>query len=139
MNRTHLHQFVKYCLVGLMNTGITLLMIFLCKSVLGIDPYVSNVAGYVFGLINSFIWNKQWVFRSQEGYLGEALRFGAGFGICYGVQFAVVWGISHGSFGDTVFPIGPFAISGYGIATLLGNVVYTACNFLYNKVITFKA
>lgn len=139
MNSTHLQQFVKYCLVGLMNTGITLLTIFLCKSVLGVNPYISNVIGYVCGLINSFLWNKQWVFRSRESYLGEAVRFGVGFGVCYCVQFAIVWSLSHGMFGETVFPVGPFAISGYGIATLLGNVAYTICNFLYNKIITFKA
>ncbi len=122
-----------------MNTGITLLTIFLCKSVLGVDPYISNVIGYVCGLINSFLWNKQWVFRSHEGFIGEAIRFGTGFGICYGLQFAVVWWLSHGTFGELVFPLGAFAISGYGVATLLGNVVYTVCNFLYNKIITFKA
>jgi putative flippase GtrA len=29
-------------------------------------------------------------------------------------------------------------LSGYGIATLIGNVCYTLCNFVYNRLITFK-
>ena len=56
MNSTQIRQFFKYCMVGVMNTSITLAVIFVCKSILGINPYVSNVIGYVCGLINSFLW-----------------------------------------------------------------------------------
>lgn len=137
-NRARLWQFVKYCMVGVLNTCVTLGVIYLCKSVLGINPYVANMAGYVCGLINSFLWNKQWVFRSHNGYFGEAARFVAGFALCYCVQFAVVWSISSGSFGIREFDVCGFVISGYGIATLAGNVVYTLCNFMYNKIVTFR-
>ena len=45
-------RFVKYCTVGALNTLLTLGVIFVCKSVLGVNPYVSNALGYVAGLIN---------------------------------------------------------------------------------------
>ena len=48
-------QFAKYFLVGVMNTLITFILIFVCKTFLGINEYVSNGIGYVGGLINSFI------------------------------------------------------------------------------------
>lgn len=137
-NRNQIAQFIKYCIVGVMNTAITLGVIFLCKSVCGINPYVSNAIGYICGLINSFLWNKQWVFRSGSAYCGEAMRFAAGFGLCFAIQFAVVWGLSSGPFGEKEFPIGRFVISGYGIATLIGSIVYTVCNFTYNKLFTFR-
>lgn len=133
-----MRQFVKYCIVGAMNTCVTLAMIFVCKSWLCINPYISNAIGYLCGLINSFLWNKQWVFRSDKGYCREAARFAAGFGICYCVQFAVVWAISHGAFGTREFHLGFFVISGYGIATLVGSVAYTLCNFAYNRLVTFR-
>ena len=88
-------QFVKYGLVGVMNTLITLVVIFLCKSILGISPMVSNAIGYVAGLINSFLWNKKWVFKSDNGYVKEAVKFALGWGICYCVQFAVVYYLSN--------------------------------------------
>ncbi len=131
-------QFVRFCVVGVMNTCVTLIVIFVCKSWLGVNPYLSNALGYICGLINSFLWNKQWVFRSDKGYRNEALRFAAGFALCYLLQFLVVWAMSSGSFGKKEFELGAFVLSGYGVATLVGNVVYTACNFAYNKIVTFK-
>lgn len=132
-------QFTRFCVVGVLNTCVTLIVIFVCKSWLGINPYISNALGYVCGLINSFVWNKQWVFRSSRGYAGEAARFAVGFALCYAVQLLVVWAISSGSFGSRVFDVCGFALSGYGVATLVGNAVYTTCNFIYNKLFTFRA
>ncbi len=131
-------QFVKYCMVGVINTLVTLVTIFVCKSLLGCNPYFSNALGYVLGLINSFLWNKQWVFRSSGGYLPEATKFLGGFLLCYAVQFAVVYLLSESSFGAIELDIFAFVLSGYGIATLIGNVVYTLANFLYNRLITFR-
>ena len=34
--------------------------------------------------------------------------------------------------------IAGIVISGYGIATVLGNVVYTLANFVYNRTVTFR-
>ena len=79
-------QFLKYGFVGCINTAITLGVIFMCKSLLGINEYVANILGYTAGLINSFIWNKTWVFKSKKGYRREAVKFGIGFGVCYGIQ-----------------------------------------------------
>lgn len=132
-------QFIKYVVVGCINTAITLIVIFVCKSLLNIDPYIANAIGYVAGLINSFIWNKNWVFKSQKGYSREAIKFIVGFGLCYALQLLVVYLINSTEFGQYQCDIyGIFTISGYGIATLIGSIVYTIANFVYNRVITFK-
>lgn len=131
-------QFIKYCMVGVINTLVTLIVIFVCKSLLGVNPYVSNVLGYIAGVINSFFFNKAWVFKSHGSYWREALRFALGFCICYGLQFGCVWLLNESSFGKLEFDVVGFVISGYGIATLLGNVVYTLANFIYNRLVTFR-
>lgn len=132
-------QFIKYGLVGCINTAITLGVIFLCKSLLGINEYVANILGYTAGLINSFIWNKTWVFKSKKGYRREAVKFGIGFGLCYGIQLLVVFLLNSSALGDMQWNIlGVFTLSGYGVATLIGNVVYTLANFIYNRMVTFK-
>lgn len=132
-------QFIKYVVVWCINTAITLIVIFVCKSLLNIDPYIANAIGYAVGLINSFIWNKNWVFKSQKGYSREAIKFVVGFGLCYGLQLLVVYLMNSAEFGQYEWDIyGIFTISGYGIATLIGNVVYTIANFVYNRMITFK-
>lgn len=100
---------------------------------------VSNAIGYVAGVINSFLWNKTWVFRSKNGYLREAVKFFIGFLVCYGVQFLTVWLLSYQSpLADFEIVLLGFVLSGYGIATLIGNVVYTVVNFVYNRAVTFK-
>ena len=73
MKATELLRFIRYCIVGAMNTAITLGVIYLCHSILGWGEYLSNVIGYIAGLINSFLWNRAWVFRAQGSRL--PLRF----------------------------------------------------------------
>ena len=72
--RKTLVQLAKYLLVGVMNTLITLVVIFVCKIYLHVNPYVSNALGYLAGLINSFLWNRRWVFRSN-GKMTYRLEF----------------------------------------------------------------
>ena len=85
--KEQLGQFIRYCIVGVLNTLVTLGVIYLCKSMLGWNLYVSNALGYIAGVTNSFFCNKQWTFRSKGRYRREAVRFVAGFGICYALQF----------------------------------------------------
>lgn len=130
-------QLMKYAIVGCLNTILTLSVIFVCNSFLGINDYVSNAIGYVLGFINSFLWNKNWVFRSSGSYRKELILFFGGFLLCYGLQLLVVWLINKSWFGEEEFDFHYFVLSGYGIATIVGNVAYTLCNFLYNRLVTF--
>ncbi|MDE7397791.1 MAG: GtrA family protein [Muribaculum sp.] len=140
MNNTSVLQFIKYAIVGVMNTLVTLVVIFLCKNLLDINPLVANAIGYVAGLINSFVWNKRWVFRSSGQYVAEAVKFGCGFLLCYGLQLLTVWLLYYHSPLETFeMSIGAYTLSGYGVSTLIGNVVYTLVNFAYNRVVTFKS
>lgn len=131
-------QLIKYAIVGVMNTALTLIVIFVSKSLLGINPYVSNALGYIVGLINSFIWNRQWVFKAHGSMSRHAVLFLVGFAVCYAIQLLVVFLLNRSSFGAIEINLFGFVLSGYGIATLIGNVVYTGCNFIYNRLVAFK-
>ncbi len=132
-------QFLRYACVGVMNTLITLVLIFLCKSIFGINPWVSNAIGYVAGFVNSFVWNKLWVFKSGSGVLSEGVKFIIGFLLCYAFQFAATWLLTEQTpLGDIQLHLLGFTMSGYGLATLIGMVVYTLANFVYNRTVTFK-
>lgn len=141
LNKRDVHQFMRYVVVGVLNTLVTLAVIYLCKSVLGVNIWVSNALGYIAGMINSFCWNKVWVFRSTSSQVtqvrGEAMRFLVGFLVCYGLQFAATWCLTA-LFGTFEWTFLWLTISGYGIATLLGMGIYTVANFVYNRVVTFK-
>lgn len=130
-----------------MNTTVTLIVIFVLKSLADIDPYLANAIGYIAGLINSFLWSRGWVFRSHGNRFREAVTFFAGFGICYLIQLATVWTLNtHTGLNYLLLTIHipyieterAFTLSGYGIATLIGMAVYTIANFIYNRRITFR-
>ena len=62
--------------------------------------------------------------------MSEVLRYA----ICY----SLLWWLLTRSIGDFEYLILGIVLSGYGIATLLGNVVYTLANFAYNRLVTFR-
>lgn len=137
-NRKTLLQLLRYGVVGVLNTLLTLFVIYILKSFFDVNPWISNACGYVAGFINSFIWNKLWVFRSTRHYLRESIMFGIGFLICYGLQFVVTWFLTnHTPLGSWEFTLIGLVFSGYGVATLLGMVIYTLANFIYNRLVTF--
>lgn len=120
-------QAIKYGIVGLSNTFITLAIIWVMMKLFGCSSVLSNVAGYAAGLVNSFVLNKQWTFKSQAGWTSSAIRFGVVFGICYLLQLGVL-----------LFLNKQLAIDPY-YNQLIAMVFYTVINFLMNKFYTFKA
>lgn len=133
-------QFIRFIIVGIINSLITLITIFLCKGVIGINAWVSNGIGYVAGLINSFIWNREWVFRSKSNAGRQALKFGVGFVICYGLQLFTTWFLTTPMrLGEIEWslPVG-ISFTGYAVATIFGMCIYTIANFIFNRVVTFK-
>ena len=137
--KTELLQFIRYIAVGGLNTLLTLAVIYICKDFLSINIWISNAIGYVAGFINSFFWNKLWVFKSNGEYLREAVKFIAGFLLCYGLQLLATWLLTvHSVLGNMEWSFFGFILSGYGLSTLFGMVVYTMANFFYNRVVTFS-
>ncbi|WHY76912.1 GtrA family protein [Neobacillus sp. WH10] len=57
-------KFLKFGAVGMLNTLITIgsFSLFLYFSV---NYLTANITAYIIGMINSFIWNKNWVFQAK--------------------------------------------------------------------------
>lgn len=121
-------QAIKYGIVGVSNTLITMAVIWVMMKLLGYSDVTSNAVGYIAGVVNSFIWNKQWTFKSKGRWVSSAVRFGIVFGICYFLQLGLVVLLLN-----KYLPIDPY------YNHLIGMVFYTAINFLMNKYFTFKA
>ncbi len=121
-------QAIKYGVVGVINTLITAVVIWIMMKLLGCSDVVSNVVGYMAGVLNSFIWNKKWTFKSTEKWIGSAIRFGVVFGVCYLLQLGLLVFVL-----DTYLPIDPY------YNQLIAMAFYTVINFVMNKFYTFKA
>ncbi len=140
-------QLIKYGIVGVSNSLITLIVIFICNSLLNMSLFVADIIGYVAGVINSFIWNKQWVFKTHDTkIIKEMTLFVTGFLICFGIQFITLLLITNPTINITVATLGAdcsiFGLSstaiGEYIAVIIGMAVYTICNYIFNRCVTFK-
>lgn len=118
-------QFIRFCLVGLLNTAVTYFSFLLLFKCLRVPLYASNAISYVLGLINSFFFNKKWTFGSAGFKAKELALFIAVFLVSYGIQFAFFAFMHHLHWREE-------------IAQLLGMVVYTGIGFVGNKFFTFK-
>lgn len=78
-------RLMKFCIVGGINTLITLLVFYLLNKILGINYLVSSVIGYIGGMCNSYILNKRWTFHDKDEKV--ALQF---------IKFIIVNSISLG-------------------------------------------
>jgi len=119
-------QFIKFGIVGVSNTLLTALTIWILLKVLHCSPYFSNIVGYIVGLVNSFIWNRKWTFDSKTKVTDTLFKFILTFGVSYLFQLGNLYILLHYT-----------SIDSY-VSQLLSIVVYTGINFVLNKIYTFK-
>lgn len=135
-------QLMKYGVIGVMNTLITAISFYLLNTWAGVPYGAANIIGYVLGVINSFIWNRQWVFKTGSNIKREAVLFGCGFFICWILQGAVslflLEGLEWKNLSDDTIPFLPMKNAGQNIVMVISMVVYTIANYIYNRTITFK-
>lgn len=122
----NLREFARYCVVGILNTLITLAVIFILMKAFDVNYVFANAVGYVFGFTNSFILNKFWTFSSRGRVHREAALFVLVFAVSYAAQLMFLLVLKEG----------------FGISADFSQIVamgfYTIVNFLGNKYITFR-
>ncbi len=145
-NKRTLIQLIKYGIVGLSNTAVTALVIFVLLKLAGMNDTPANLLGYVAGVINSFIWNSRWTFRAAKGaevnstakdstvlfdrypWLREFLLFIAAFLICYVLQYILLLWLNRN-----------FTQWDSYINHLIGMAFFTLINFPLNKFVSFRS
>lgn len=68
----------RFSVTGILNTLIDFIAFTICSSIFGIYYTTSQIIGYSFGVINSFIFNKKWTFEannSKKRLQHELLQF----------------------------------------------------------------
>ena len=138
-------QAFKFGIVGIGNTLLTLIIIWMMTKWAGCSEIISNFTGYSIGLINSYICNRQWTFKSTVEWKKSAIRFFLVFAICYVAQLLLLLALNrfcsdnpplYAFFSPLlhVFKIDPPFYN-----HMIAMVFYTVLNFVINKFYTFKA
>lgn len=124
MIKQEIVRLTKYGIVGVLNTAITFLTFILLRY-WGVGLNISNFFSYVTGIINSFLWNRAWVFKAKNrAWTKQLFLFFSSAAICWGIQWIV-------------FRILLLQCSEV-VAQLIGMVIYTLLNYAFNRLFTFK-
>ena len=116
-------QFIRYNLVGIVNTIAGFSIIFLLMFV-GVGATASNAIGYAIGSILSFYLNSRYTFKSTQTNKSQIVKFFAILGVSYILNFFTLEYLL-----DFLNPY---------IAQIGSAIVYTVSSFIMVKFIVFK-
>ena len=81
--------FIRYSGAGLVNTIVGFLVI-LSAMALSFSPMISNIAGYAVGFTLGFLLSKKFVFRSNDRFIAESIRYLLAFVISFLLNLLVL-------------------------------------------------
>lgn len=116
---------LKFLAVGVLNTLLSIVIIFALKYFYSFSDVIANFIGYVAGLICSFILNKKWTFNHTGQLTPTAIKFVLVFIVAYVANiFVVLILIQSGA--NSYF------------SHLLAMPIYTIILYLGSKFFVFK-
>ena len=131
-------HFIKYNAIGVINTLITLAVVWVLHQLLDWNLELSNFLGFVAGGINSYLMNRIWNFKSNNRKRTEVVRFVIVFLLSYALNLATLEGCKY-LLQNTQW-CQPFTIwisqfmKPTYFANIVANVVYVLASFtLYKK------
>ena len=135
-------HFIKYNLIGVLNTLITLAVVWVLHQLLNWNLELSNFLGYVAGGVNSYVMNRIWNFKSTNGKRCEMIRFAVIFIFAYLLNLGVLE-ITDAALSPsgTLASVGAFfaPYCKYGfVANVVANVVYVIASFGLYKCWVFR-
>lgn len=124
--------FLKFLLVGVINTLFGYGIMFGFYNLLGLDYWISSAANYFFGSILSYLLNKHFTFRDTSRSAKTVLRFAVNIALCY----LIAYGVAR--------PLVRLILRGMAqkmidnVAMLTGSCVFVALNYLSQRFLTFR-
>ncbi|WP_062109691.1 GtrA family protein [Bacillus niameyensis] len=129
------HSFLRFLLVGVMNTIVGLSIMYLCLSLFHWNYWVSTLIGNAVGAVVSYFLNKRFTFQSQAAFSTSAFRFVLVIVVCYFVSYKIglvvtEWGLEK----SLLIPMTYVN----EVAVLIGSGLYTITNYLGQKFFVFN-
>lgn len=121
------HQFIRYLLVGTINTVFGYVIIFLAMYILGWSPVSSNTLGYSIALLISFVLNRTFTFKSTGRQSSELLKFIAVFIFAFGANLVVLY-VSI-----------KFLLIHEAASQIIAGIFYVIISYLMNKYLVFHS
>ncbi len=145
MKKENIWQFLKFAVVGVLNTVVDFLVFQLLNLTIG-WMYVAQVIGYSAGVLNSYFWNSRWTFRKEHKRSArEAASFLVVNLVSLGVSLGVLWACKNllGITDAWVAGWVPAWLGGFVKGDTVAKLIATPCaivvNFIGNKLFVFRA
>lgn len=124
--------FLKFVLVGVINTLVGTAVMFLCYNAFHCSYWFSSAMNYVIGSIVSYFLNKYFTFQNKERSWKIVIKFIINITVCYLIAYGVAKPlVAHVLSGQTV------TIQENG-AMLVGMVLFVILNYLGQRFFAFK-
>ncbi len=129
-------SFVRFVLVGIVNTIVGLTVMFSCYNILHLGYWLSSATDYVLASIVSYFLNKHFTFGYHEKGWWSLARFVLNIAVCYFIAFSLAR------------PMVKFCLSHIGwemevsllenISMLIGSGLFVVINYLGQRFFAFK-
>jgi putative flippase GtrA len=117
---------IRFAVVGVSNTLIGLLVIYLAWRGWGWPDWAANSLGYAVGIVWSFALNRRWTFRARGSVSRSFMRFLLVCGVAFTANLVVMLSCRR-ALGDASFA-----------PHLIGACVYTAISFTGSQFFAFR-
>ena len=125
-------KFIKFIIVGVINTIVGTAIMFGAYNLLGCSYWVSSAANYILASILSYVLNKKFTFEHEGNVAKSGVRFVINIAACY----LIAYGIAK--------PFAIWMLSGSSItiqenvAMFVGMCIFTGLNYFGQRFFVFK-
>lgn len=125
------NSFLRFVLVGVCNTLLSLLLMFLLE---GLGYWPSTAIAYAAGAALSFFLNRSFTFHSEEDFWRSVGKFIVNVAVCYVIAYALAQPLVSWVLGGTALP----AVWQERIAKVVGMGLYTLLNYFGQRFFAFR-
>lgn len=126
VNAPVLVQFIKFGVVGVSNTLLTLVVYTVLLKVFGVWYLAASGIGFVVGATNGFLLNRRWTFREHVGDALTPVRWGVVQAVGLGIDEGLLYLLVHDASLDKL------------LAQVCATAVVTVTTFFVNRAWTFR-
>lgn len=127
------NSFIRFLLVGIVNTCIGLSIIFLLMNGIGLSYWLSTFIGNTSGAVISYILNRNFTFKSNTSLGASGIRFAAVVLISYFGAYGISDLLWSGILNETSLIL----VTNKDVSVLFGACLYTLMNYFGQKYLVF--
>lgn len=125
--------FIKFIIVGVINTLVGTAIMFGVYNLAGASYWVSSAANYILASILSYVLNKKFTFGHEGHVLKSGLRFAVNIAVCYLIAYGIAKPAAMAVLADASQTVQE------NVAMLIGMCLFTGLNYIGQRMFVFKA